>query len=233
MVDAADESNEAARGRPRAEPLPRGALRRGRGALRARADARPGQPGLDRPARQGRRPTPPPRSTCSSPSCASSTPTRCSRRHRSHGSRARGTSPATRTGAGSATWVGPRASGTSAARCSRRSCASSAGATAAGCGRAGTARASTPASSRSRTCASTLDRHNLKSTYPAGRQRRLRAAGPHPAGGRDPLPHRRRLVEQPRQPEGGRGRHPLPAQRRQLARSGARPTRSCCRRTRA
>ena len=61
-----------------------------------------------------------------------------------------------------------------------------------------------------------LDRHNLKSTYPAGRQRRLRTAGPHPAGGRDPLPHRRWLVEQPGQPEGGRGRHPLPAQRRQL-----------------
>ena len=61
-----------------------------------------------------------------------------------------------------------------------------------------------------------LDRHNLRSTYPAGCQRRVRAVGPHAARRGDALPHRRRLVEQPRQPEGGRGRHALPAQRREL-----------------
>ena len=48
---AADARHE--RSRPRAVPLPRGALRRGRGALRARAGPRPGQPGLDRSPRQG------------------------------------------------------------------------------------------------------------------------------------------------------------------------------------
>ena len=48
-------------------------------------------------------------------------------------------------------------------------------------------------------------------TYPRGRQRRVPAAGPDAAGRRDALPHRRRLVEQPRRTR--RRARPAPASR--------------------
>ena len=162
-----------------------------------------------------RRPTPRPRSTCSCPSSASSTPTPCSRRRRSP------RLPSPRNLPGDPHWrrfrylVGPRGGerrrrGVRGADARRR--ASYRGQVWTNWYRKSLySGILTLAYMRER-----LDRHNLKSTYPADANVGLRAVGPHAAGGRDPLPHRRRLLEQPRQPEGGRGRHPLPAQRRQL-----------------
>ena len=132
----------AGRARPTwADPLPRGALRRGGGALRAGADARPGQPGRGPTSSPRPRPTPPPRSTCSCPSCASSTPTTLLAPP-PEPRPAQPAEPARRPALAPTPLLGRATpSGTSAAWCSRPSSRASVGDYPAGCGRTGTARA--------------------------------------------------------------------------------------------